>query len=143
MDINFIEQTEEGKRFGDIEDGDVVILPAFGGPRSRPGGPAAPPSLTSRGRSVGASLEEMQMLDQRGVTVVDTTCPWVSKARGPEAPSAAGPALQPAPPPFEPQVWTTVDKHAQKQMTSVPRARRGGAPRPSPRYRPLRPSPHR
>ena len=90
MDINFIEQTEEGKRFGDIEDGDVVILPAFGGPRSRPGGPAAPPSLTSRGRSVGASLEEMQMLDQRGVTVVDTTCPWVSKARGPEAPSAAG-----------------------------------------------------
>mmetsp|Transcript_45291 Transcript_45291/g.143937 ORF Transcript_45291/g.143937 Transcript_45291/m.143937 type:complete len:468 (-) Transcript_45291:204-1607(-) len=72
MDINFIEQTEEGKRFGDIEDGDVVILPAF-----------------------GASLEEMQMLDQRGVTVVDTTCPWVSK------------------------VWTTVDKHAQKQMTSV------------------------
>ena len=30
-----------------------------------------------------------------------------------------------------------MDKHAQKQMTSVPRARRGGAPRPSPRYRPL------
>lgn len=72
MNINFIEKTEEGKRFSDIADGDVVILPAF-----------------------GASLEEMQMLDARGVTVVDTTCPWVSK------------------------VWTTVDKHAQKDMTSV------------------------
>jgi len=50
----------------------VVILPAF-----------------------GASLEEMQMLDKRGVTVVDTTCPWVSK------------------------VWVTVDKHARADMTSV------------------------
>ena len=35
----------------------------------------------------GASLEEMQLLDDKGVTTVDTTCPWVSK------------------------VWTTVDKH--------------------------------
>ena len=34
-----------------------------------------------------------------------------------------------------------MDKHAQKQMTSVPRARRVAAPRPSPRYRPLRPPP--
>eukprot|EP00965_Chrysotila_dentata_P090169 2976193-Pleurochrysis_carterae.AAC.7 len=41
------------------QEGEVVILPAF-----------------------GASLEEMQLLDKRGVTVVDTTCPWVSKARG-------------------------------------------------------------
>jgi len=72
MDINFIEKTEQGKRFSDIQDGDVVILPAF-----------------------GASLEEMQMLDKQGVTVVDTTCPWVSK------------------------VWTTVDKHARNDMTSV------------------------
>jgi 4-hydroxy-3-methylbut-2-enyl diphosphate reductase len=72
MNINFIQKTEEGKRFSDIADGDVVILPAF-----------------------GASLEEMQMLDARGVTVVDTTCPWVSK------------------------VWTTVDKHARSDMTSV------------------------
>ena len=30
----------------------------------------------------GASLEEMQYLDGKGVTTVDTTCPWVSKVRG-------------------------------------------------------------
>jgi 4-hydroxy-3-methylbut-2-enyl diphosphate reductase len=72
MDVNFIEKTAEGKRFGDVEDNSVVILPAF-----------------------GATLEEMQHLDSKGVTVVDTTCPWVSK------------------------VWTTVDKHAQNEMTSV------------------------
>ena len=72
MDVEFIEKTEEGKRFDDVEEGDVVILPAF-----------------------GASLEEMQYLDQRDVTVVDTTCPWVSK------------------------VWTTVDKHQRAEMTSV------------------------
>ena len=72
MDVAFIEKTEEGKRFDDVEEGDVVILPAF-----------------------GASLEEMQYLDQRDVTVVDTTCPWVSK------------------------VWTTVDKHQRADMTSL------------------------
>ena len=72
MDVEFIEKTEEGKRFDDVEEGDVVILPAF-----------------------GASLEEMQYLDQRDVTVVDTTCPSVSK------------------------VWTTVDKHQLSEMTSV------------------------
>ena len=72
MDVEFIEKTEEGKRFDDVEEGDVVILPAF-----------------------GASLEEMQYLDQRDVTVVDTTCPWVSK------------------------VWTTVDKHQRADMTSL------------------------
>ena len=72
MDVSFIEKTETGKRFEDIDEGDVVILPAF-----------------------GASLEEMQLLDSRDVTVVDTTCPWVSK------------------------VWTTVDKHQRKDMTSL------------------------
>ncbi|CAN0421232.1 unnamed protein product, partial [Ectocarpus fasciculatus] len=55
-----------------IKDGDVVILPAF-----------------------GASLEEMQTLDDLNVQVVDTTCPWVSK------------------------VWNTVDKHTKAQFTSV------------------------
>ena len=43
----------------------------------------------------GASLEEMQYLDGKGVTTVDTTCPWVSK------------------------VWTTVDKHERAEMTSL------------------------
>lgn len=75
MEINFIEKEggqNGGKAFEDVGDGDVVILPAF-----------------------GASLDEMQLLDQKGATVVDTTCPWVSK------------------------VWTTVDKHAKMDMTSV------------------------
>jgi len=74
MDIKFIEKDDSamGKRFDTIGDGDVVILPAF-----------------------GASLEEMQYLDAKGVTTVDTTCPWVSK------------------------VWTTVDKHERADMTSV------------------------
>merc|ERR1719310_2741746 len=72
MNVAFIEKTEDGKRFDSIAEGDVVILPAF-----------------------GASLEEMQYLDKRGVTVVDTTCPWVSK------------------------VWTTVDKHQRAEMTSL------------------------
>jgi len=43
---------------------DVVILPAF-----------------------GASVQEMQLLKDKGCTIVDTTCPWVSK------------------------VWNTVEKH--------------------------------
>ena len=34
-------------------------------------------------------------LDERDVTVVDTTCPWVSK------------------------VWTTVDRHQRSEMTSL------------------------
>lgn len=54
--IEFIEKTAEGKRFDVVKPGDVVILPAF-----------------------GATLEEMALLDARGVTTVDTTCPWVSK----------------------------------------------------------------
>ena len=75
MDIQFMEKDPEavgGKRFDAIGEGDVVILPAF-----------------------GASLEEMTLLDSKGVTTVDTTCPWVSK------------------------VWTTVDKHQLSEMTSV------------------------
>ena len=75
MNVAFIDKTggpDGGKRFDTVEEGDVVILPAF-----------------------GASLEEMQLLDKRDVTVVDTTCPWVSK------------------------VWTTVDKHQRADMTSI------------------------
>ena len=74
-DIKFMEKDADavgGKRFDAVGEGDVVILPAF-----------------------GASLEEMQLLDDKGVTTVDTTCPWVSK------------------------VWTTVDKHQLAEMTSL------------------------
>jgi len=70
--IEFIEKTDEGKRFDEVKAGDVVILPAF-----------------------GATLDEMQLLDERGVTTVDTTCPWVSK------------------------VWNVVDKHTKASMTSI------------------------
>lgn len=60
------------KDFDSIDDGDVVILPAF-----------------------GASLEEMQTLDNKNVQVVDTTCPWVSK------------------------VWNTVDKHTKVRCSKL------------------------
>ena len=56
MKVNLIEKVGEGKKnFETIEDGDVVILPAF-----------------------GASYEEMDFLDKKNVEIVDTTCPWVS-----------------------------------------------------------------
>eukprot|EP00904_Undaria_pinnatifida_P010157 jgi/Undpi1/6271/HiC_scaffold_20.g08755.m1 len=73
MGVNFVPVSGEGvKDLETIKDGDVVILPAF-----------------------GASLEEMQSLDEKNVQVVDTTCPWVSK------------------------VWNTVDKHTKAEFTSV------------------------
>jgi 4-hydroxy-3-methylbut-2-en-1-yl diphosphate reductase len=61
MNVQFIEKvpTKEnpnGKNFETVQEGDVVILPAF-----------------------GASLEEMAYLNDKKVEVVDTTCPWVSK----------------------------------------------------------------
>lgn len=55
--VNFIAKDEENnKDFTDIEEGDIVMLPAF-----------------------GATLDEMKYLDERNVKVVDTTCPWVAK----------------------------------------------------------------
>jgi len=56
MNVGFIELVNGEKDFTVVEQGDVVILPAF-----------------------GASVSEMQLLNDRDCTIVDTTCPWVSK----------------------------------------------------------------
>ncbi|ASC72791.1 4-hydroxy-3-methylbut-2-enyl diphosphate reductase [Halomicronema hongdechloris C2206] len=72
MRVNFIEVKDGQKDFSVVGPGDVVILPAF-----------------------GASVQEMQLLNDNGCTIVDTTCPWVSK------------------------VWNTVEKHKKKDYTSI------------------------
>lgn len=78
MKIEDIPVTEEGKAFDVVNNEDVVILPAF-----------------------GASLQEMQILDDKKVQIVDTTCPWVSK------------------------VWNTVEKHKKESFTSVIHGKKG------------------
>jgi 4-hydroxy-3-methylbut-2-en-1-yl diphosphate reductase len=72
MNVNFIQVDNGVKNFDIIDRGDVVILPAF-----------------------GASVQEMQLLNDKGCTIVDTTCPWVSK------------------------VWNTIEKHKKKDYTSI------------------------
>ncbi|GAA6620449.1 4-hydroxy-3-methylbut-2-enyl diphosphate reductase [Scytonema sp. NUACC26] len=72
MDVNFIPVEGSKKDFSVIGSGDVVILPAF-----------------------GASVQEMQILNDKGCKIVDTTCPWVSK------------------------VWNTVEKHKKGEHTSI------------------------
>ena len=72
MNVGFIEVANGEKNFSVVDRGDVVILPAF-----------------------GASVQEMQLLNQKGCTIVDTTCPWVSK------------------------VWNTVEKHKKASHTSI------------------------
>lgn len=72
MNVAFIEVINGDKDFSVVGQGDVVILPAF-----------------------GASVQEMQLLNDKGCTIVDTTCPWVSK------------------------VWNTVEKHKKKDHTSI------------------------
>lgn len=72
MQVGFIEVKAGEKDFSVVEAGDVVILPAF-----------------------GASVSEMQLLNDKGCTIVDTTCPWVSK------------------------VWNSVEKHKKKDYTSI------------------------
>ena len=72
MNVGFIELVGEEKDFSVVDSGDVVILPAF-----------------------GASVQEMQLLNDKGCKIVDTTCPWVSK------------------------VWNSVEKHKKKDYTSI------------------------
>lgn len=57
MSIDFLPLKADGtKNLECVNEGDVVILPAF-----------------------GASVEEMEFLESRRCEVVDTTCPWVSR----------------------------------------------------------------
>ena len=72
MEVGFIPVNQDYKDFSLVQSGDVVILPAF-----------------------GASVNEMQLLNDKGCTIVDTTCPWVSK------------------------VWNSVEKHKKREYTSI------------------------
>jgi 4-hydroxy-3-methylbut-2-en-1-yl diphosphate reductase len=72
MNVGFIPVEKGDKDFSLINNGDVVILPAF-----------------------GASVQEMELLNNKGCTIVDTTCPWVSK------------------------VWNSVEKHKKRDYTSI------------------------
>ncbi|OLP17397.1 4-hydroxy-3-methylbut-2-enyl diphosphate reductase [Leptolyngbya sp. 'hensonii'] len=72
MKVEFIDLVDGQKDFSGVTPGDVVILPAF-----------------------GASVQEMQLLNELKCTIVDTTCPWVSK------------------------VWNTVEKHKKGDYTSI------------------------
>jgi len=72
MQVEFIPVIDKIKDFSVVGSGDVVILPAF-----------------------GASVQEMQILNDKGCQIVDTTCPWVSK------------------------VWNTVEKHKKGDYTSI------------------------
>jgi len=72
MNVEFIPVENGIKDFSVVNSGDVVILPAF-----------------------GASVQEMQTLNEKGCKIVDTTCPWVSK------------------------VWNTVEKHKKRDYTSI------------------------
>jgi 4-hydroxy-3-methylbut-2-enyl diphosphate reductase len=72
MAVSFIPVSNDQKDFSIVGSGDVVILPAF-----------------------GASVKEMQILSEKDCTIVDTTCPWVSK------------------------VWNSVEKHKKRDYTSI------------------------
>ncbi|KAB8332526.1 4-hydroxy-3-methylbut-2-enyl diphosphate reductase [Scytonema tolypothrichoides VB-61278] len=72
MEVEFIPVEGGKKDFSVVNSGDVVILPAF-----------------------GASVQEMQLLNEKDCKIVDTTCPWVSK------------------------VWNAVEKHKKIDYTSI------------------------
>jgi 4-hydroxy-3-methylbut-2-en-1-yl diphosphate reductase len=73
MQVEFVPVTADGQKdFSVVASEDVVILPAF-----------------------GASVQEMQLLNDKGCKIMDTTCPWVSK------------------------VWNSVEKHKKGSYTSI------------------------
>jgi 4-hydroxy-3-methylbut-2-en-1-yl diphosphate reductase len=73
MQVEFVPVTDAGEKdFSVVGNEDVVILPAF-----------------------GASVQEMQLLNDKGCKIMDTTCPWVSK------------------------VWNSVEKHKKGSYTSI------------------------
>ncbi|GJV91118.1 4-hydroxy-3-methylbut-2-enyl diphosphate reductase, chloroplastic-like protein, partial [Tanacetum coccineum] len=72
MEVKDIPVKDGVKQFDVIDKGDVVVLPAF-----------------------GAAVNEMLTLSNKGVQIVDTTCPWVSK------------------------VWNSVEKHKKGDYTSI------------------------
>jgi 4-hydroxy-3-methylbut-2-en-1-yl diphosphate reductase len=78
MTIEFIPEIDGEKDFSQVKTEDVVIIPG-----------------------AGATFEELQLLRSRNTTIVDTTCPWVSK------------------------VWNTVEKHKKIDYTSVIHGKRG------------------
>jgi 4-hydroxy-3-methylbut-2-enyl diphosphate reductase len=72
MSIEFIPVRDGEKDFSQVGAADVVIIPG-----------------------AGTTLQEMQILKARGCTVVDTTCPWVTK------------------------VWNVIEKHHRSDYTSI------------------------
>lgn len=72
MGVHFIPVIDGVKDFSVVKAGEVVILPAF-----------------------GASYQEISYLQSIDATIVDTTCPWVSK------------------------VWNRVEKHKKADFTSI------------------------
>ncbi|KAJ8751190.1 hypothetical protein K2173_016371 [Erythroxylum novogranatense] len=72
MEVKDIPIKEGQKQFEVVNEGDVVVLPTF-----------------------GAAFDKMLALSKKGVQIIDTTCPWVSK------------------------VWTTVEKHKKGQYTLI------------------------
>jgi 4-hydroxy-3-methylbut-2-en-1-yl diphosphate reductase len=72
MGIEFVPVRDGEKDFSGIAADDVVIIPG-----------------------AGATLQEMQLLKDRGCGIVDTTCPWVTK------------------------VWNAIEKHRRSDYTSI------------------------